>query len=325
MGTIQTLKDLPINIDSTMISAFRSCPKKFHHEFALGLRAPVPSVDLHAGGCFATALEVLGKEFWVNKLPLQQAITRAELAFELAWGDFVPEKDTPKTRENMWKAVLDYVATYPLATDRVQPYFVDGLPTFEFTFAIPLDEATTGYPFPTHPSGDPFLYSGRFDLLGQYAGRPIIRDEKTSKALQSNWAEQWDLRSQFLGYLWAVRQMGLPINQVCVRGVIIQKTQIRQIEAIKIYPDMLIDRWLFQLYRDIVRMRDCWDSGYWDYNLADSCNSYSGCQFQLLCKSSDPESWYSNYEIKRWNPLDKQPQQAVDFTSAPKETHLADL
>jgi hypothetical protein len=296
---------LPQHIDSTMISAFRSCHQKFKNEFILGLRPPDKSIDLHAGGVFSTTLERFYREVYLNGLETSPALARAYATFTHEWGDFIIRKDRhPKTPENMWAAVEDYVRVYPPGTDPVQPYFTQDSPTFEFSFAIPLD-----FPgFPRHPiSGDPFIYTGRFDLFGKRNNRPVVRDEKTAQRLESNWAEKWDLRSQFLGYCWALQYNGIPCNTVVVRGVIITLTSIRQVEAIKVYSQFLIDRWFEQLRHDLLQIIECWNSGYFDFNLADSCTSYSHCPFVTLCASPQPENWYSSYEVQRWNPLSRNP------------------
>jgi hypothetical protein len=292
-------------MDSTMLNCFRACPQKFYNEYILGLRPPDTSIDLHAGAVFSSTLERFYREFFINGLDSSAALARAYATFNSEWGDFIIRKEGhPKTPDNMWAAVEDYVRVYPPRSDSVQPYFTGGGASFEYSFSIPLD-----FPgFPRHPTtGDPFVYVGRFDLLGKKDGRPVIRDEKTAQRLESNWAEKWDLRSQFLGYCWALQHIGIPCNTVVVRGVIITKTQIRQVEAIKLYPQHLIDRWFGQLKRDLDRLVDCWAEGYWDYNLGDTCVSYSHCPFIPLCSSNQPENWYDSYEVKRWNPLAKNP------------------
>lgn len=294
---------LPPYIDSTMLSCFRACPRKFFHEFILGLRPVATSIDLHAGAVFSATLERFYREFWHSRVPESAALARAYSTFAHEWGDFQLTKDHPKTPENMWAAVESYVRTYPPRTDTVQPYFTEGAPSFEFSFAIPLD-----FPdFPRHPSGDPFIYVGRFDMFGKYLDRPVVRDEKTAQRLESNWAEKWDLRSQFMGYCWALQHNGIPCDTAVIRGIIITKKDIRQVEAIKIYPQFLIDRWFLQLRRDLWRLRKAWDEQWYDYNLGDSCTAYSHCPFMPLCSSPQPENWYSNYTVRRWNPLNRNP------------------
>lgn len=307
---------LPPHIDSTMIAAFRACPQKFWNEFILGLRGD-NSIDLHAGAVFSATLERFYREVWKNGTDTPTALARAHSTFIADWGDFIIRKEKhPKTPENMWAAVESYVATYPPKTDPCQPYFIDDVASFEFSFAIPLDFDG----FPRHPSGDPFIYVGRFDMFGRWNGRPVVRDEKTAQRLESNWAEKWDLRSQFLGYCWALQHNGIKCDTAIVRGVIITTKEIRQVEAIKIYPQFLIDRWFDQLRRDVCRLRYLWNeyeklveaeqpspNSAFDFNLADSCTAYSGCPYVPLCSSPNPERWYDNFTVKRWNPLDRNP------------------
>lgn len=312
---------LPANIDSTMMSAFRSCPRKFYNEFVYGLRPSGISIDLHAGGVFAHCLEVVRKEIHINNRTLEEALLRANAAFEIAWGNFeIPDfKKTNKRPERVWAAVESYFAEYPPLTDHIQPYFSNGKPTFEFTFAIPLEPAVDArslvsyhgeYQWPLHPvSGEPFFYSGRFDMLGEYEGRPVVEDDKTSgSGHYANWAEKWDLRSQFIGYTWACQQMGIDVTDVAVRGVGIQMTQIAHAETIKMYSNELRARWLEQLRRDMWRLVRSWNEGYWDYNLGESCTSFGNCIFIQPCQSAvHEESWLKTFDVRRWNPLHQDP------------------
>lgn len=297
--------DLPQYVDSTMMSAFRGCHQKFFREYGEGLRPDETSIDLHAGSVFSATLERIYREVFINGADSEMALARGYATFTTEWGDFTPRNPKhPKTPDNMWSAVEQYIKTFPPKSDPVQPFFVGNTPSFEFSFAIPLD-----FPgFPRHPvSGDPFVYVGRFDMFGRMQGKPVVRDEKTAQQLPSNWAEKWDLRSQFLGYCWALQHNGIPCDTVVVRGVIITTTMVRLVEAIKRYPQFLIDRWFDQLRRDLTTLVQCHNEGYWDYNLGDTCTSYSHCPFMPLCTSPQPDNWLSSYNVRRWNPLNRNP------------------
>lgn len=316
---------LPINVDSTMISAFRQCPQKFFLEFCHGYRPRAISIDLHAGAAFAEAMEATYKAVHMRKLPMSDALAYGHAAFSIYWGDFeIPDwKRTAKTFDRTWEAVEDYFRTYPPLTDHVQPFFKEnGEPTFEYTFAIPLDPcvnpegmdatarnlAMLSGLFPTHPSGDPWIYSGRFDMLGRYLSRPCVRDEKTTgSSIGSAWADQWSLRSQFMGYVWACQQAGMDLDTVCVRGIAIQKTQIVHAEAIKTYDRFKVAMWLNQLRRDLWRIRNAYDENYFDYNFADACSSYGGCVFKDTCSTPHKLSHLADFEVRHWNPLNKNP------------------
>jgi hypothetical protein len=335
--------ELPLHIDSTMIACSRSCMQKFYREFVLGLRTPTKSIDLHAGGCFASAIEDVYRGLYEHNLSLDDALARAQLFFDRNWGDFIipPHKmsgpgATAKTKERVWDAVYmdmptaeerGYFNAYPPQTDSIKPYFdSNGRPTFEYTFAIPLepavdpqtfstadamDDASWGQPspFPLHPSGAPFTYVGRLDMLGARGGRPIWRDEKTTGTTPgANWAEKWRARSQFIGYTWACRQCGIPVIGGIVRGIGILKTKIHHIESPLLdYSDALIERWHEQLRRDLWKIRRAWDEGYWDYDLADACTDYGSCIFLDACTSRDPDMWNNNFVVSHWNPLSKNP------------------
>lgn len=299
---------LPLHIDSTMITCFRSCPQKFKLEFIHGYRPPGISLDLHAGACFSSALEETYNQVWLRNKTLEDALIMAQARFFSEWGDVeAPEwKRTAKTKDRVWEAVENYFTQYAPRTDHVRPYITtEGRPSVEYTFAIPLDPNDN---FPEHPSGSPFLYCGRFDMLGSYQDRPCVKDDKTTGAsIGRNWAQQWDLRSQFIGYKWACQQSGIDVQEVIVRGIAIQATQIVFAEAIKQYSNELIGRWYDQLRKDLWRMREAWDEGYFDFNFADACTSYGLCPFINTCASPNPQNWVTEFEVRHWNPLNKNP------------------
>ena len=305
---------LPQHIDSTMISCFRSCQTKFKYEFVYGLRPSNLSIDLHAGGVFASALEYFQRLVHEKRVYVADAVYDTIRFMIDEWKDFPTPQRSAKTLDNMVLAFRDYVLTYPPGTDHVQPFKNDkGETTYEFSAAVPLDPADG---FPLHPvTGEPFVYCGRFDLLGAYNGRPCIRDEKTAGQAGEGWSEKWDLRSQFMGYCWLGQQSGITdLDTVVVRGVIVQKTKITQLEAIKIYPQFMIDRWYHQLKCDLTNIVLAWNGGYFEMNLADACTSYGRCPFSSCCSAQVPENWFGEYHVRRWNPLRHNPigEQSVD-------------
>jgi hypothetical protein len=309
-----------LHIDSTMMACFRSCPQKYFREFIQGLRPPGISIDLHAGACFASAIEEVRRQVWTHNKCLGDALIIAEARFFQEWGDVEPPewKRTAKTKDRVWEAVESYFAHYSILTDHIRPYkTASGAPTLEYTFAIPLEptsqlkDATS---FPLHPSGSPFLYCGRFDMIGEYQGQPCICDEKTTgTSIGQKWAYQWDLRSQFIGYVWACQQSGIELDTLVVRGIAIQKEQIVHAEAIKTYSNHLVAKWHEQLRQDLWRLVRCYESGYWDYNLADACTSYGQCSFMASCASANPDTWLDDFDVNFWNPIDKNPTHKPTF------------
>lgn len=318
-----TLSPLPLYIDSTMLTAFRSCPRKFYLEFCRGLRSgDGVSIDLHCGGCLAHALETVYNLIHLDGMSFERAMTLASVQFEIDWGDVEPTwrystakgkehlkvYSSPKTKERTWEVIEEFFKLFPPVFDHIQPLFIANAPTVEFTFAIPLTQETLGYPVPLHPSGDPFLYSGRIDFLGRYGKTILPLDHKTGKYQDEHWTEKWDMRSQFIGYVWACEQLGLPVRgNYAVRGIIIQKEQCSFPEAIKSIPHARTERWKGQLVRDLHRLVDCWKSGYFDYDFGETCTSYGLCQYFHACRAEDEELWLKDMKPRFWNPLAKNP------------------
>ena len=178
------------------------------------------------------------------------------------------------------------------------PLFLStGKRAIEFSFAEPL-------PF-NHPvTGNPILYTGRTDLIAEFAGGNYVVDEKTTSSLGASWPRQWEMRSQFTGYNWAARRAGIKTAGTIIRGVSILKTKYDTMQVITNRADWEIDRWLEQVVRDLTRMQQCWESGWWDFALDGACTEYGGCPFVAVCKSPNPDQWLETYfEQRVWDPL----------------------
>lgn len=309
------MAELPIHIDSTMITSARSCLQKFKNSFVLGRALPGVSIDLHAGACYAAGLEETYLQIYRDGRSLDEALIRAHARFMQEWGDVeVPDwKRTAKNKDRVWEAVEHYFIVWPPHTDYIKPYrSADGGPTLEYTFAIPLEPTSrfnsSGGKFPLHPSGSPFLYCGRFDMLGSISGRPTPKDDKTTGgSIGQSWAQQWNLRNQFMGYIWACRQCNIDASDVLVRGMAIQKTQFTTAEALIPFSQFMLDRWHEQLRRTLWDIVDSYHTEYWDYNFGDTCTQYGLCPFMDACQSSVPENWLASFETRHWNPLQKDP------------------
>jgi hypothetical protein len=190
-----------------------------------------------------------------------------------------------------------YFSVWPLDEDPIQPHVIEGSRAIEFSFSVPLD-------IPHPETGDPLLYCGRFDQVVSFNGTILAEDDKTTSQLGAQWANQWSLRGQLLGYTWAAQAYGLPVAGALIRGISILKTKYDHAQAIVNHSQWLIDRWHAQLLRDIQRMIDSWNSGLWDQAFGEACTSYGGCQFKRLCESQNPEMWLEPYyAIRDWNPV----------------------
>lgn len=284
--------------DNTMRSDFVTCPHSVLLRFLHGCVPATTSIHLHAGGAFAKGLEATRLAFYGKGMSPDEALAEGLRTLYIAYGEF-DHGDTNKSVDRMAGALEYYFAVWPLATDHAKPVMLPNHgPAVEFNFVLPIPEVA-------HPeTGEPILYSGRFDMLANYADSIYVEDDKTTSQLGASWANQWKLRSQFTGYCWGARQFGYKVAGAIVRGVSILKRDYGNAEAIVYRPDWLVDRWYAQLVRDLHRAVDCWREGVWDQNFADGCASYGSCPYVRLCESQDPTVWMNSpsYKFKLWDP-----------------------
>ena len=299
MGTETVRPDFPSWIDSTARKDFDACPTKFYWSHIRGLRRKGGNVHLVFGGTLAKGLETFRKAYYGEGKQIIDCYTDALHAMILEWGDFEEPEGTAKTFANCVLALMAYFEQYNPAEDVVRPYMHDGEPAVEFSFALPI-------PGVFHPqTGDPILYTGRFDMLGTYGNSVFVVDEKTASQLGQGWQAQWRLASQLTGYCWAAQQFGYKVQGAIIRGVGIYKTYFAHQMVIQQRPQWMLDRWLRQLQRDVRRMISLWEEGEWDMSLDSACSNYGGCPFMTLCESPMPENWVeTEYEISGWNPLE---------------------
>lgn len=284
--------------DSTMIRDLRSCPRKFFYSRMLGLTPNLTNINLHAGKVYARGQEVFRLAFYGEGLDVPRALYRATIEMIREWGEEDPMEFEQKS---LWNTILALEASfseYPPGQDYIKPAVIDGRPAVEFNFVQAI-------PGTQHPeTGQPILYTGRFDMLANFQEQLYVEDDKTAKALGPTWPKQWELRSQFTSYCWGAQSYGYPVVGAIIRGTGMLKSKFTFMQTIKQVSQWEIDRWLEQTRRDISRAQQMWESGYWDYNLDESCAHYGGCAYMKLCTKPNPERWIEpDYRIEFWDPL----------------------
>jgi len=290
----------PPVIDSTILAAFRSCPRKAFMQYIQHWKPKNESVHLIAGGAFASGLEAARTAYFIEGRDSEEAIQLGHLALLKHYGTFEPPEGSAKTLERMAGALQFYFERYPMESDYVVPAKFANRTGIEFSFAVPLPI--------NHPqTGLPLIFAGRADMIADFAGGLYLEDDKTTSQLGASWARQWDLRSQFTAYTWAARQHGIPVVGTIVRGVSILKTKYDTAEAITMRADWEVDRWYEQMLRDVTRMLKCWEESYFDFSLDTACTEYGGCIFQSTCKNKVPEDILELYfQQKVWDPVGRQ-------------------
>lgn len=301
----------PEVIDSSIMSAYRSCRHKFFLEHLWHYKPKTPNVHLHAGAAYAVGLEVARRAYYQDNISEEDSYAMGLAALLSAYGDFECPPDSGKSLERTAGAFEYYTETYPFAHDHAIPHTLpSGKKAIEFSFAEPIDLL--------HPvTGNPIIYCGRMDMIVDFADGTYGLDDKTTSQLGASWPKQWDLRSQFTGYCWGAGKAGIPLNGFLVRGVSILKTKYDTLEAITYRHPWMIEEWYKGLIADVQDMLNNWQllsqqspSGFqlvyspFRKNLDNSCNEYGGCLFRQICLSKDPQPWLeANFERRRWEPL----------------------
>jgi hypothetical protein len=266
-------------------------------------------VHLVAGGAFASGIERAREVFYVEGRPPAEAEAEGMTALVTHYGDFECPPESAKSLERMIGALEFYFFNYPLGQDGADPITLpSGRRGIEFSFAEPLGVA--------HPvTGDPILYTGRSDMVANRHKTGIWNyDEKTTSSLGATWGRQWEMRSQFTGYNWALLRQGIKPAGTIVRGISVLKTKYDTMEVPTHRSEYEIKLWEQQAVRDVKRMIQCWFEGYWDYDLDGACTEYGGCAFQSICKVSNPEEWLPSKFVQRvWDPLERAEISVADY------------
>ncbi len=287
----------PETVDSTMLKTFRSCPNKFYWEYLHHWKIARESVHLHAGKAFAKGLEDMRKAYWVDGHSPDDSLAIGIESLLREYGDFEAPFGSAKTADRMAGAMTFLADKYPLGSEGTEPISTRSGRAIEFSICLPLD-----FRHPT--TGEAVLYTGRCDQIVHFAGGIFPEDDKTTSALGESWARQWEMRSQFTGYVWAARQAYENVQGVLVTGVSILKTKYDAMRVPTYRPSHMVDEWYAQVLRDLHRMKECWESGFWDKDLDDACSAYGGCIFQSPCRSLDPQPWLeANFVQRVWDPL----------------------
>ena len=298
-----TTAPFPALIDSSMRSAFVTCPRKFFLEYVESWRGKTESIHLTAGGAFAAGIEATLREYHDGSRDENKALEAGTVAFCKAWGTADREpQGTNKTFVRMLGALQDYFIEYPLKEDLIVPLKTSIGSAIEFSFAYPTEIK--------HPvSNDPIIYAGRFDRLATMGGLNVICDEKTTTQLGASWAGQWRLRAQFTGYIWGAQQAGYDVSHACIRGISILKESYGHVQVLEYRDKWEVERWHVQLNKDLQRMVKCWEDSYWDFNLDSSCSNYGGCPFRAeVCSSPNPEKWLEMaFEKHPYSPIKVHP------------------
>lgn len=295
------LSVFPAAMDNTMISAYRACPRKFWWRHLQMLQRGETSIHLVSGGAFAKGLEVTRKRFFEHGDTFDASLAYGAAALWHAYGNIDPiPKYSNKAASNLIGALAYYFETWGLDKS-MRPWVPapGARPAIEWNFSVPI-------PGCVHPiSGQPLLYCGRFDMIGQWDNGMLMgEDDKTSGQLGQSWLDRWRLANQILGYCWGAREHGINLAGFQIRGVGLLKNSYSHMEAPVMVNPWQIERFVNNLVLTVRKILADFADESFAYDFSGACTAYGGCDYLALCESPDPAIWVPiNYVRNEWNPL----------------------
>lgn len=288
MTPIVELPPFPEVIDNSQRSEFVRCPQSWAYRYLFNWQPKIKSIHLRAGGAFATGIEIARKAFYVEGKSDVESVAEGWRGLINAWEDH-PGDDFVKDSYSMSSALAYYFQAFPLRSDFVKPATFAGKAMIEFSAVQPLPVS--------HPTtGQPMLYYGRHDMVGQRTDSQqlMVVDEKTASQLGPTWVESWNLDSQFTGYIWMDQQAGIDVSMALIRGISITgQGNHAHAQSIQSRPAWRITQWLDQVVSDVEDMQRQYKRGWFSKSLGPGCKMYGGCAFKNVCCSNQPERWLS--------------------------------
>jgi len=310
--------------DSTSLSSFVTCPRKYYLSMLQGWTAEQKSVHLIFGGHYATALEHFHKHraFGIDyndavRLVVQEVMintwdheteevsedetisglaqTRTSLRKIPGTGRAQDWLHSSKTRDTLIRSIVWYLEHFK--DDPMQTVILsDGRAAVEYSFSIDLS--------------DEYVYCGHIDRLVTYGDNNdiYVQDQKTTSAqITPRFFEGYSPDYQMTGYTWA----GQIIFSMPVKGVIIDAAYIAVgFTSFGRQPVTRSEKQLEEFRAEalyyIGKAKECHESGYYPMNRT-ACGNYGGCEFKRICsavpgiRSNLLEGSYKKRD--RWDPI----------------------
>ena len=285
--------------DYTAMSTFLTCRRKYDFRINQGY---VRSKDTQLAASFGGAIHH-GLDSWYQ----DKDVARAVGVFK---SEFVENTEIDDKRTHrMGQYILEkYDERY-----RDQPWV---LVESEQTFNVPL------------PNGNRFI--GRIDKVIKWNNCLWVVDHKTTSQLGATYFNMAEPNMQFVGYAWAMRQLGHDIKGVVVDAILVASGLLPGPKQNKnltpfarydtYYKQEHFDEWL-QMVQSIQHdIRVCEDSEEWYPNF-DACTDYVECPYRRVCKEEKAlrqRVLDADYVIEPWDPLQREGQPKLP--TAPAKT-----
>lgn len=301
---------LQIFIDSSSLTDFKLCPRRYYYSIVYGFQPSSESVHLTFGLLLHEAVE----KYWLFRLRQQMDHREAQIQvvdyiMKATWNHelnkpWVPVGDEravkAKNRHTLVRTVVWYLDTYqrdPVKTISVGP---NQRLAVELPFKI-----ESGYN--TLSTNEKWTLCGRLDRIGELNQANYVVDVKTtSRAIGEDYYKRFTPNNQFSIYTIAAKSM----FGVDAAGIIVDACQV--VQSFSSFDRNIIDRnelelqqWQDDLGWHLKNLEDCAFNDNWPMNDS-ACDMYGGCPFRQVCskrsESSKAQELRTQYKRRVWDP-----------------------
>jgi hypothetical protein len=302
------LPTLQIYIDSSSLSEFKVCPRKYYYSIVLGRQPTTESVHLTFGTLLHSALELYHKSRFRQEGGLDHPNALRATVEWLMGATWDREHKRPWSSNDKYKNRFTLIRTVVWYLDQYQEDVLvtavlkDGRPAIELPFAI--DSGYTAF------TGEEFILCGKIDRIAIFKpdSNYYVTDVKTTQStIGDYYFKKFTPDNQVSTYsLAGTLAFGIP-----VQGLIIDACQVA-IEFSR-FERGLIERsqaqlteWQEDLGYWLMNLNHCAETENWPRNDS-ACDRYGGCPFRPVCSQRNPNAaqqvLMGSYAERTWDPL----------------------
>lgn len=271
-------------VDSQVLSKIQSCNQRAAYSHVDNIE-PIDyeNTALEKGLVLHEGLA----EYYANRHKVEYLILKARVIARME--SYAPLKTDLAQADinNCIDAMNSYMQQYQ--TETLKPYFVDGEPLVEKTFAVPLYEDEELL----------ILLTGVTDLIADWNNGRYPVDHKS----YSSWFKPAIMSNQFHGYCFATQSNSLLVNRIGLG----RKTGENE-RVVVSYTDGELEEWKKNTIYEIRAHYAMMQKGWYRRNF-EACEEYGGCRYKMLCNAK-PELRDTlikvNYKVvPEWDPMDR--------------------
>lgn len=284
-----------LEFDNTTKELFETCNRAGQYYKVLGRELDSERSALFAGGALHTALATrMEAQFYADR-PTWRAKAESDIIEAYMMNPLSPEEW--RTPELLIDTMEAYARTYPL---EAEPFHLletpEHKPAVELPFHLLLGVAEINQEVELN-GAKVFIksincyFTGRIDAIVNY-DVPMVLDHKTTSMEGQSFYDDFIISGQMLGYTWASRQLGYPVQGLVLDAIAWRKptksgkgtTFLRQRYF---YTDEQVAEWKRDTFSHITDFLEHLCHGYFPKSPKWCFGKYGRCQYFSVCCESE--------------------------------------